>query len=202
MKILKTIGIILIVLAAIIVVVGLFMPSKFDAERSLVINAKQEQLFNEVNNLKNWDNWNAWNKMDPNWKVTYSDAVAGVGASYSWISEDSKVGKGKVTITKSEPISVVEGTMEFEGMNPAKIYHTFEAVDGGVKVTFGIHSDLGKNIIRKLFFGILGQSMIGNKYEESLNNLSQYIKNIPAQQEPAPVAPTNDSANNEDSLVQ
>jgi hypothetical protein len=203
MKIIKTIGIILVVLAALIVVVGLFMPSKFDAERSLVINAPQEQLFNEVNNLKNWNNWNAWNKIDPNWKVTYSEAEAGVGASYSWISDNSEVGVGKVTINKSEPMGLVEGTMEFDGMNPAKIYHTFEPVEGGVKVTFGIHSDLGRNIIRKLFFGVMGNKVIGGNYDQSLANLSQYVKDNPAkQEEPEVAAPTNDSANAGDSLIQ
>lgn len=184
MKILKTILIVLAVLAALFVIVGLFLPSKFHVERSAVINASQEQLFDQVNDVKNWNNWNAWNKMDPDWKLTYSEATSGVGASYSWVSNNENVGKGKITITKSEPMSLVEATMEFEGMSPATIYHKFEPADGGgVKVIFGMDSDIGNNIIYKYIFNIGGDKMVGGNYEASLKSLEEYVKNNP----PAPV---------------
>lgn len=199
MKVLKTVFIILIVLAALLVIVGLFMPSKFSSERSLVINAPQEQIFEQINNLKNWNNWNAWNRTDTNWQVTYSEALSGVGASYSWVSQNQEIGKGKVTITKSEPMAVVDGTMEFDGMNPAKIYHKLEPQEGGIKVTMGIESELGNNILIKYMFGLWGDKMVGGNYEKSLQALSDYVKaNPPAPQ--APIEPaTDDSTHNHDS---
>ena len=203
MKILKTILIVLVVLAALFVIVGLFLPSKFHVERSAVINAPQEQVFGQGNDVKNWNNWNAWNKMDPNWELTYSEATSGVGASYSWVSENENVGKGKVTITKSEPMNLVEATMEFEGMSPATIYHKFEPAEGGgVKVIFGMDSDIGNNILLKYIFNIGGDKMVGGNYDASLKNLEEYLKNNP----PAPIQTeepiaTGDSTQNADSAT-
>ncbi len=201
MKILKTTLIVLAVIAALLVVIGLFLPSDFKAERSAVIDAPQDELFEQINDVKNWNNWNAWNKIDSNWKVTYSDNTIGEGASYSWKSEDKNVGNGKVIITKSEAMSIVEGTMEFEGMDPAKIYHTLEPQDGGgVKVTFGINSDVGGNIFLKYMFNMFGDKMVGDNYEKSLKDLEEYVKNNPKQKEPlaTPVITEGDSTQNQE----
>lgn len=201
MKILKTIGIILAVLAAIFVIVGLLLPSKFHSERSLIIAAPQEQLFEQVNNVKNWNNWSVWNKMDPNWKVTYSPETVGVGAWYSWVSEMKDVGSGKITLTKAEPFSLVEAKMEFAGMEPATLIHKFEATDGGIRVTFSMDADLGKNIITKYIFGLFGDKMLGDNYEKSLKNLQDYLKNAPAVA-PAPEnLPSDTATNGNDTIV-
>lgn len=202
MKALKVILIVLVVLAAILVVVGLLLPSDFNVERSKVIDAPQEEIYAQVNDVKNWNNWNAWNKMDENWKVTYSEDTKGEGAWYSWVSEDENVGKGKVTITNTEPQSLIEGTMEFEGMNPANIYHKFEPQeDGKVKVTFGIKSDIGSNILMKYVFNLAGEKMVGGNYEKSLDDLAAYVKANPAKQEMQeiePEMPDNDSIAKQD----
>lgn len=190
MKILKPILIVLAVLAAIFVIVGLLLPSEFQSKRSAVINASQEELFEQINDVKNWNNWNAWNQMDSAWNVTYSDNTVGEGAWYSWVSEDENVGKGKVIITKSEPMTNVEGTMEFAGMNPAKIYHILEPQDGGnVKVTFGIDSEIGSNIFMKVVFYFFGDGMVGGNYEKSLKSLEEYVKNHPLPKEPVTIEP-------------
>lgn len=201
MKILKTIGIILAVLAAIFVIVGFLLPSKFHSERSLIIAAPQEQLFEQVNNVKNWDNWSVWNKMDPNWKVTFSPETSGVGAWYSWTSEMKEVGNGKISVTKSEPLNLVEAKMEFAGMEPATLNHKFEATDGGIKVTFSMDADLGKNIMTKYFFALMGDKMLGGNYEKSLKSLQDYLKNAPAPT-PAPEnSPSDSLPNGNDTIV-
>lgn len=179
MKILKTILIIFAVLAALFVIIGLFLPSKFSVERSIVIDAPQGELFEQVNDVKNWNNWSAWNQMDPDWKVTYSENTIGEGAWFSWVSKNQNVGNGKVTITNTDPNKLVEGTMQFEGMEPAQIYHKFEPVDGGVKVTMSINSDIGSNILMKYVFNLKGDEMIGGSYSKSLENLKNYVTNNP-----------------------
>lgn len=201
MKILKTILIVLAVLAAIFVIVGLLLPSEFKSERSLVIDAPQDELFEQINDVKSWNNWNAWNKMDTTWNVTYSENTVGEGAWYSWVSEDENVGSGKVTINKSEPMTNVEGTMEFAGMQPARIYHTLESQDGsGVKVIFGIDSDIGSNIFMKVVFYFFGDKMVGGNYEKSLKSLEKYVKNNPKPQEPVaePMITEGDSTQNQE----
>lgn len=179
MKVIKTIGIVILVLVVLVVVVGLFLPSKMHVERSLVINAPQEQIFDQFNNLKNWDNWSAWNKMDPSWKTNYSENPIGANASYSWVSENSNVGKGKISITKSEVPTLVEAKMEFEGMEPALLVYKLEKVEQGVKVTASIDGDMGKNPFKKVM-GLVMEKMVSKNYEKSLQDLSDYVKAHPA----------------------
>lgn len=183
MKIIKNIFIVLVILAALFVIVGLFLPSKFKVERALVINAPQEQIFEQVNSLKNWSNWSEWNKMDPNMKISYSEMEAGVGAYYSWVSQNTNIGKGKITTTKSEPVDYFEAIMEFEGMKPSTLYTKLEPTEGGIKVIMGMNSDVGSNFITKYFFNLWGDAMVGGNYEKSLSNLEKYLKENPANQE-------------------
>ena len=99
MKILKKIGIVLLVLVALVCIVGFCLPSKVKVERTLVINAPAEIVFEQVNNLKNWDKWAVWNQIDPNMKKEYFGPEKGAGSGYSWTSENRNVGKGKITNT-------------------------------------------------------------------------------------------------------
>ena len=202
MKVLKNIAIVLGVLVVLFVIVGFLLPSKFKVERSLVINAPQEQLFDQINNLASWNNWSAWNKMDPNMKVTYGDATAGVNAFYSWTSENGQVGNGKITLTKSEPGTLVEGKMESEGMPSSLLYNKLEAQEGGVKVTMGMESEM-KNIIYRYMFTLFGEKMVGDKYDESLKNLQDYVaKNPPAPKVETPAEPTMEGDSNSTAPVE
>lgn len=185
MKVLKNIAIVLGVLVVLFVIVGFLLPSKFKVERSLVIKAPQDQLFDQINNLAAWNNWSAWNKMDPNMKVTYSDATAGVGAVFSWTSQNKDVGAGKITLTKSEPGTLVEGKMEFEGMPASTLINKLEAQDEGVKVTMGMEGEVS-NILYRYMFTLFGEKMVGDQYDKSLKNLQEYVANNP----PAPKVET------------
>lgn len=202
MKVLKNILIVFAVIAAITVIVGLFLPSEFKVEKSKIIDAPQEELFAQVNDVKNWNNWNAWNKIDPEWDVKYSGETKGTDAWYSWDSNDENVGSGKVTITKSEPNSVVEGTMQFGDMTPATIYHKFEPQDDGkVKVIFGIDSDIGNNILMKYVFNFFAKSGVSKNYEKSLDALEAYVLANPVPKEVVniePEKPENDSIAKQD----
>src|SRR5690349_11547709 len=112
MKILKKIFIVLIAIVVIAGIAGLFMPSKFTLDKSIVINADQKVIFDQINILKNWEQWSPWYKMDPETKMTYNDIPAGVGASYNFVS--SKNGEGTVTISESIPNESLKVDMDFK----------------------------------------------------------------------------------------
>ena len=114
MKIIKKILIVLVVLIAIAAIAGMFMSSKFSMERSIVINANEQVIFDQVNILKNWEKWSPWQKMDLTSKMTYFGPESGVGAGYTWVSENKSTGSGTLTISESVPNQKVTTDLDFK----------------------------------------------------------------------------------------
>src|SRR5687768_12905717 len=111
MKILKTIGIVLVAVIVLCLVISFFLPSKVTVERSRVLKAKPGAIYAQITNLKTWNNWMPWNKIDPNMQITYGEKTEGTGAQYSWKSEHQEVGNGTIVLTKCEPNALVENDL-------------------------------------------------------------------------------------------
>ena len=56
MKILKNIFLVFVAL----LVLAFLLPNKIKLERSLLVAAPADSVFNQVNNLQNWIVWNPW----------------------------------------------------------------------------------------------------------------------------------------------
>src|SRR5262245_4019430 len=98
MKVLKRIGIVLIVLAILVVGVAYLLPGHYRVERSVVMKAKPEAVFPHVNTLKTWPEWTAWTTAKyPDMKVKFEGPESGVGATYSW--DGQSTGKGLLKLT-------------------------------------------------------------------------------------------------------
>ncbi len=134
MKILKTLGLIALLLIVLFLLAGLFVGKEVKSERSMVMNAPAALPFEQVNNLKNWANWGPWQKEDTTMKITYGENFVGEGASYSWTSKNS--GDGKLTITKSTPTSSIETQLDFDGQGLANGGWAFEPQGEATKVTW------------------------------------------------------------------
>ncbi|HSI89708.1 MAG TPA: hypothetical protein VK927_01265, partial [Adhaeribacter sp.] len=105
MKILKKLGLGFLGLATLLIVVSFFLPGKVHVERSLIIKAGAEPVYQQVNTLKNWEKWSPWHEMDPNMQLSYQGPEAGEGAGYSWVSQE--VGNGSLTIAASQPATYI-----------------------------------------------------------------------------------------------
>ena len=186
MKILKTIGIVLLSAVVLLLVISFFLPSHMHVERTRVIKAKPDAVFAQVNDLKNWMNWMPWNKKDPNMQIEWGSQTAGVGASYTWKSEHNEVGNGKMNISKSEPNALVETQMYFmESDEPATGTFKLEPTEGGTKVTWSMDSDAGMNPMWK-FMGLMMDGMVGPDFEKGLEDLDRVAQANPIP-EPAPI---------------
>ena len=98
MKILKTIFSLIIVLIVVLVVVGLFLPTSYTVERSIVIDAQPAQIHKYVGDLNQWNTWEPWTEEDPTIVVSKGEKTQGVGASQSWVGES---GDGAFTFTRN-----------------------------------------------------------------------------------------------------
>lgn len=175
MKALKIILFSVIGIAVLLVAVGLFLPSSYSAERSIVINAPASVVFNQVNDVKNWEAWGPWQEDDPDMRVEYGEITEGVGASYNWFGKD---GDGTLIIEESVEFSSIKTDLDFGDQGKAKGRWTFEEADEGVKVTWGIDGDAGGNIMMK-YFGLVMDSMIGPYFERGLAKIKEICEAMP-----------------------
>ena len=181
MKILKFIGLGLLILIVLLVAVAYLLPRHVKVERTVSIKSTPEFVFDQVNILKNWEQWSPWHKIDPKMKLEYNDIPSGKGASYSWQSDVKNVGNGKLTITKAVPFDSIDVEMNFMDQGIALGGYNFKQQDSTVLLTWWMDADMGNNPIGR-WMGLLMDRMIGKDFEKGLNaikTISEHHGNTP-----------------------
>ena len=176
MKIIKGIFYFLIALVVLILIIGLFLPSSFNVERSVVINMPVDSVFKQVDDFNNYAQWNPWLPLDPEAKTQVSDPCSGVGAQWSW--EGEIIGKGQLTRLEVDNNKFIRSKLIFDDKedNPSYNYWKFETTDGGTKVTWGMEGDLDYPVGR--FIGLLMDGMIGADFEKGLASLKMRAESM------------------------
>jgi len=135
MKILKN----ALIASAIIILIGVIylatLNGKYNVHRTIVIKAPNAVVFNNVNDYRNWKVWGPWNEMDSTLVYSFPKKTVGKGATYSW---SGKSGGGNMKMLKSEPNTLIENKIHFEGQGEADGYWHFKKVNNGTEVTWGM----------------------------------------------------------------
>ena len=169
MKIMKRLGIAVLIFLIVISVVGMFFPSKVEIERSIVINAPAKNVFEKVNVLKKWEEWSPWKKMDPEMKNIYNDIPSGKGASFSW--KGPKSGEGSLLILESYIDSLIITDLEFKGEGHADSEFRFTPLsEENTKVSWSFKCDVGNNPFIRIFWSI-GANMMKESFDDGLKSL-------------------------------
>lgn len=98
MRALKTLLIILLAVAALAIVLGLFGPKTSHVERETMIAAPSNVVWDHVGSLRKIDEWDPYREMDPDMQVTFEGADGEIGSKSQW--EGKKAGKGEREITE------------------------------------------------------------------------------------------------------
>ncbi len=177
MKILKTLGIILGVLIALILLIPAFLDSEKTIERSITVNAPVKSCFVLVNDLKSWPKWSAWYKMDTTSNLVYSEPASGVNAWYTWASTNSQVGEGKLTITHSSLDSVVV-SLAFKSWGENSATYFFESLgDNETKVGTRMRIESAGYLGRWMV--LLMSSNLANMFDLGLADLKKEAEAAP-----------------------
>lgn len=175
MKVFKKIGIVLLSIIVLLVVVAFFLPSKKRIERSIVMNAEPEVIFNQFNTLKNWNNWSAWYKKDTTMKQTYSGPESGIGSKNTWESKDMK---GSMEIKESKQNEWVKIQLDFGSMGQPTSDFKLEKADKRTKVTWGMDSDFDW-MPWKRWFVLFLEKFVGPDYDAGLANMKEVVEKMP-----------------------
>ncbi|MGH1437101.1 MAG: SRPBCC family protein [Lewinella sp.] len=175
MKVLKTLGLVVLGLLAIVALLGLIAPNQVVISRSTTINAAPATVYQVVSELPSWERWSPWQRRDATIKNEYSETTAGAGAYYTWTSEDS--GAGQLTITDAWGPDSLHTLIEFDGQGNTNSNWYFKPADKGTEVTWTFDSKFPFPFNAMLLFQDF-EGMISKDYEEGLAFLKEEVESI------------------------
>ncbi|MBN2431615.1 MAG: GyrI-like domain-containing protein [Acidobacteria bacterium] len=178
MKFIKKFLLFLVLLAALLAVIGLFLPNTAHVERSTTIGAPSCTVFATVNTFQTFNEWSPWHEVDPATKYTFSGPPIGPGARMSWTSQNPDVGNGSQEIVASKPCSLIRTKLDFGDEGTADAFFRLEPAGTATRVTWGFDTDFGYNLIGR-YFGLFFDSMLGPDYEKGLANLKVFAEQLP-----------------------
>ena len=177
MKILKVLGIVLLLIILALIIAGLMSPAKFDVTRTVTIDAPRNVVYNYINNFAARDTWSPWTPRDPEMVTKLTGTDGTVGAIQSWEGEINGTGEQEFTAMKEN--ERVDTELRF-----TKPYHSkangrlvLEDDGGNTKVTWGLAGD--NSFMMRMFMPFMGMDMdkaIGGDFEEGLSNLKGIVE--------------------------
>jgi effector-binding domain-containing protein/uncharacterized protein YndB with AHSA1/START domain len=180
MKALKITGIIVAVIGLAVIAFIMTLKGEGRLERSITINAPVEKVFKVVNDFSYTKEWSPWFQIDPATKYVFSDNTAGLGAKYTWASEDENVGTGEQEIIEVKENELVNTRMAFGGMTGI-YYASFilnKTGDNGTEFTW-TYSGTADAVMEKFFIDYLAESILGGMYDQGVVSLKKYVESMP-----------------------
>lgn len=171
MKILKTIGIILLVLVGAFTVYNAIIDPHYEVERTITIHATPDKISEVVSDFKSWPKWSTWFGKDETMAATFGEPSKGLGGSYSWTSDN--MGSGSMEVLDYAIGEHMTTKIVFDGMGDNQGQWKFNAVPQGTEVTWGFSGDM------PFFFRFMAPAMdasVGPDFEEGLANLKALIE--------------------------
>ena len=159
----------LLVLVVGFLIYAAVQPSSYEISRTKTLEAPVDVVYNNVSDYRNWEEWLPWKEEDPTMKISYGEQTKGVGASYSWESEQ---GPGSMKMAAAVPNESIANELDFGEMGSSKSAWKFEPVDGGTKVTWGMTAEESP-FMMKVFAAMSGgyDNMMGPMFERGLEKL-------------------------------
>ena len=179
MKIVKGILYFLLIVIAVFLIAALFAPAEKTVERSITINAPASAVYSQIANFENWKNWDPWFKRDTTQVRTYNGTLGDESYSYSWKSDNEKVGNGMMTMDAFEENMSTSNhiTMGDEGKTmEMDAGFKLEADGEATKVTWNMVSKLG---FPWKIMHYMTEKWVGPDYEKGLANLKEYVESNP-----------------------
>lgn len=170
------------ILLSVVVVLVVFLSyvstreSKFNYERSEVINAPAEKIFPYLSNFKLGSQWSPYEKIDPNMKKSYSGTDGAVGSVMEF-DGNNKAGSGKIEILSIVPNQRVDlkltMTKPFKAENHIVYRLTPDAK--GTRFTWSMDGDGG--FLGKLISVFIDcEKMVGDQFGAGIENLKGVVE--------------------------
>ncbi len=172
------------IVAALFLLVAMFLPSSRHLVEKVETNRKQTIVFDTLNGVRRFAAWNPVTAYDPSAKLTVSGPASGVGARVDWVGskDDSPVGKGYWEIVESVPKEKVVYKIEDSGRGHNK-RSTFTLKPTGrnnrnVEISQSYDVDYGFDPLAR-YAGLYAKRNIGDGMKLGLQRLIAALTQVP-----------------------
>ncbi|WP_106794271.1 SRPBCC family protein [Aquimarina sp. Aq78] len=174
MKILKKIGLGIVILLLLIGIVSLFFSTQKEVSRSTVIHAPIENVFKNVNAMGNWKKWGGpWQEEGMDYsKVIQKTLGTTTGVGSKLIYNQGK-GDGSVEIIESDLNKRIKTLISFEDGGFANGTWLFNEDNNKTMVTWTVKVNLGYNPLKRIMGNLMMESKVGSVFEKGLVNLKK-----------------------------
>ena len=166
-------AIVLIVAVVCILSLAATRPSTFRIQRSMLMAAPSEKIFDLINDFHRWPEWAPQDTEDASMKRIYSGSPKGAGAISEWTGKGS-TGSGRMEITQSRSPTSIEIQTTFVKPFAARNLNEFtlEAEGTETRVRWSMQ---GPNLYLMKLMGLFTNMdrLMGRHFEAGLRNLKR-----------------------------
>jgi len=172
------------IVAVLMLIVGVVLPSSRHLSESVETNRKMTIVFDTLNSLRRFKDWNPLVLRDPQAKLELSGPNSGVGAKLSWDSDVKQVGDGSWEIVESVPGKSVKYAIEnnqrgYDKFTEFKLTPTGRgAVKRNVEITQTYDVKYGWNLIGR-YAGLYVSRHVGDDIKLGLQRMSNMLASVP-----------------------
>lgn len=159
-----------------ILIVGLLLPARARVEREITIDAHRATVFTLLNDFRQIDRFAPITEGDPNARLEFSGAPAGVGATARWSGRI--IGDGIEAITESEPFSRIVTRIEYGNGRQAGNRIVLSSDNGQTGVVQVYERDYGMNLAGR-YFALFLDGIAGPEIERDLERLASFAEQLP-----------------------
>lgn len=178
MKIVKILGIILLLVVASFLVLLFIAPTKAKVERFCHVKADKDVIYKAVSDYNQFVQWSPWSEKDVNASNEFSPKQEQVGSWYTWDGNE-EVGIGKMELIGIDPPHRAQHKITFikpfEGVS--ETLFTIEDVEGenAQKVIWSWDTELKRPA--NVFAMLSGmETELGEDFNKGLENLMKFAK--------------------------
>ena len=179
MKFLKTLLIILIVLAGLILIIPVFLPSEVTLSAEADLEVNNELLLENLATYTDRDRWDPWLTSEPEAEVSIKSMEDLVGSTYAWSGE--KIGSGRMEVDSIHSPDYIRSYIWFgESPEPSLVEWNFMPSALGTHVTWSFTSEGSYPFGRYML--LFMKSPLKKSFEKGLENLKEYLQEHPLKQ--------------------
>lgn len=171
-----------LIVIALFVVIGLFLPASRSVSHSVETNRPMSTVNDLLNGFTRFRDWNALINHDPRMQLTTSGPEAGVGAKLDFSSNDRVIGAGSWEIVDSIPGEKVVYALQVPGRGTDKrMTFTFERTgqrNQNVKITQRYTVKYGWDLFGR-YAGLYVTRNVGDDIKRGLDKLGNLLTTIP-----------------------
>ena len=160
---------VIIVLAVIVAIGGIFIPKDYSVSKELVINAPLNTVHQQVEEMDGWYRWTVWKEDTPPAGENPAQMESGIGSGAYF---SGNAGSGWFIITSSSAIDGFEYTIISDSGDKAKAIITFSDVGGSTKVTWTISGIVEQPPVLAPYIALSKEFLVGASLSQNLKNLN------------------------------